>query len=268
MFDSLKRAWHAVTGGNEPSIPNELWQRTLAEHHFLQRLSDDDKTHLREQCQQFLARKEFHAVPPLVLTDDIALAIAAQACLPVLKLDGGVSLYDGWVGIVLHADEVVATREWMDEDGVVHEFDEPLSGEALEGGPVTLSWRDVRMASTAYQPEHETAHDEVDAESYNVVIHEFTHKLDMLDGEVNGAPPLPAPAARAHWLAVLHDEYARFCTAVDSGEDTYLDPYAAEHESEFFAVASEAYFVDAARFKAAHPALYNLLNSYYIQDTA
>jgi Mlc titration factor MtfA (ptsG expression regulator) len=263
MWHGLKRAWLAATGTAEPEIPQALWQRTLTDHHFLQRLNADELVRLRALCQQFLASKEFHAVPPLELTDDIALAIAVQACLPVLNLPGGVANYSGWVGIVLHAGEVVASREWMDDDGVVHTFDEPLTGEALEGGPVTLSWHDVRLAASSYAS---AAHD-ADA-SYNVVIHEFTHKLDMLNGEVDGMPPLATRAARDEWQAVLHDEYTRFCTAVDLGVDTYLDPYAAEHESEFFAVASEAFFVDGAQFKAVHPAMYELLRSYFQQDTA
>jgi hypothetical protein len=87
------------------------------------------------------------------------------------------------VGIVVHPDEVVAQREVMDDDGVVHAYDEVLAGEAMEGGPVMLSWRDVADAG-------ETA-----ASGYNVVIHEFAHVLDMGDGAADGCA---APAGGLH----------------------------------------------------------------------
>ncbi|MDE2047735.1 MAG: zinc-dependent peptidase [Betaproteobacteria bacterium] len=248
MWQALRRA----LGLGPRAIPDELWADTLRAYPFLQRLPAADQAALRALCGQFLARKEFHAIAPLQLTDAMALAVAAQACLPVLRL--GLQHYDGWVGIVLHADEVVAPREVMDDDGVVHEYDETLSGEAMEGGPVMLSWTDVQMAGQG--------------DAYNVVIHEFVHKLDMADGEVNGVPALPSRAAREHWVSVLSRDYARLCSRVQRGRRTYLDPYAAEHVSEFFAVASEAFFVDAAAFKAEHASLYELFAGFYQQRPA
>lgn len=250
MLQALKRA----LGLGPRPIPDALWQATVAAYPFLAALSAADQQALRELCMQFLAHKEFHAIAPLTLTDAMALDIAAQACLPVLRL--GLRYYEGWVGIVLHADEVVAPREVMDEDGVVHQYDETLSGEAMEGGPVMLSWTDVRMARQSH------------AEAYNVVVHEFVHKLDMADGEVNGAPPLPSRAAHDAWMAVMEREYSRFCSDVRRRRATYLDPYAAGHVSEFFAVASEAFFVDAQAFKAEHPALYELFAGFYLQRPA
>jgi Mlc titration factor MtfA (ptsG expression regulator) len=250
MWSALKRA----LGLGARPIPDALWLHTLQRYPFLGALPAPDQAALRAMSAQFLARKEFHAVAPLALTDEMAVAVAAQACLPVLRL--GLRLYDGWVGIVLHADEVVAPREVMDEDGVVHRYDETLSGEAMEGGPVMLSWTDVEMAAESH----------VDA--YNVVVHEFVHKIDMADGEVDGVPPLPSAAARAAWLRVMQAEYDAFCRAVDRGDPTYLDPYASEHISEFFAVASEAFFVDARQFRAAHAALYELFAGYFRQRPA
>ena len=119
-----------------------------------------------------------------------------------------------------------------------------------------LSWRDVASAGDA-------AH-----EGYNVVIHEFVHKLDMRDGTPDGVPLLPSAAARERWLAVLEPAWADFCERVDAGEETLLDPYGAEAIDEFFAVASEVFFVDAASLRAEHPALYTLLAGYFRQDPA
>jgi MtfA peptidase len=184
------------------------------------------------------------------------LSVAVQACLPVLEL--GIDQYDGFVGIVMHADAVVARREVTDDDGIVHRYDEVLAGEAMEGGPVMLSWADVQGGGDDEQP----------PTAYNVVIHEFAHVLDMRDGAADGVPLLPNTQAREAWLGVLMPEYDRFCERVVCGYQTVLDAYAAEAPDEFFAVASEAFFVTPRELMEEQPALYRLLSSYYRQDPA
>jgi Mlc titration factor MtfA (ptsG expression regulator) len=134
----------------------------------------------------------------------------------------------------MHRDEVVAQRSWMDDDGVVHEYDEALTGEAMSGGPVMLTWADVRDAAEGADW------------GYNVVIHEFAHVLDMADGTADGVPPLPDLTARESWIEVIDTAYEAFCDLVDSGVETVLDPYGAEAPEEFFAVAVEAFFVTSA----------------------
>ena len=230
-------------------IPELLWQLTLARFPFLQRRSAADRQTLREMATLFLAQKEFTGANGFEVTDEIAVAVAAQACLSILRL--GLHCYDGFVGIVMHDDEVVARREVIDEDGVVHHYDEALTGEAMENGPVMLSWRDV-----------EAAGDSAD-HGYNVVIHEFAHVLDMRDGMADGVPLLESRAARKAWLTVLTAEYERLCERLDRGEETRIDPYAAESIEEFFAVASEVFFVAPSHLIEEHPRLYKLLRGYY-----
>lgn len=236
------------------AIPEDLWRLTLARFPFLVHRPADDLQRLRELATLFLADKEFAGMQGLEIDDGMAVAIAAQACLPILRL--GLSQYDAFKGIVVHPDVVVARREVMDEDGIVHHYDEELSGEAMEGGPVMLSWRDVADAGDSA------------AWGYNVVIHEFAHVLDMRDGAPDGVPLLPNRAARERWLAVLEPQWQDFCARVDAGEDTLIDPYGAEAIDEFFAVASEVFFVDAVALRAEHPELYELLAAYYRQDPA
>lgn len=238
------------------AIPDDLWKRTLVRYPFLQRRDAADAAELRRLTSLFLDRKEFSAAGGLKLTDAIVVSIAAQAVLPVLRL--GLGCYDGFVGIVVHPDQVVARREVADEDGIVHAYDEPLAGEAMEGGPVMLSWRDVRSAGQAAGA----------GAAYNVVIHEFAHVLDMADGLANGVPRLPPELSATEWALTLQAEYAAFVQRVDAGEDTVLDPYGAEAEEEFFAVASEAFFVSPDAMKKEHPALYGVLSRYYRQDPA
>jgi len=236
------------------AIPQAIWQLTLARYPFLAWRDADDLAELRRLSSLFLDSKEFSGAHGLQVSDEMAVAIAAQACLPVLRL--GLRPYDGFVGIVVQPDEVQVRHEFVDDDGIVHEYDDVLAGEAMEGGPVMLSWRDVSEAGESAEW------------GYNVVVHEFAHVLDMGDGLADGIPPLPSAAARQRWQAVLMTDYETFCQRVDAGEETTLDPYGAESPEEFFAVASEAFFVAPQYMRAEHPALYDLLAGFYCQDPA
>jgi Mlc titration factor MtfA (ptsG expression regulator) len=246
------------------AIPDDLWKRTLVRYPFLRRRNPVDEAELRRLTSLFLDRKEFHAVGGLRLTDRMAVTIAAQACLPVLRL--GLARYDGFVGIVVHPAPVRAPREQADEAGVVHAWEEELAGEAQEGGPVMLSWHDVAQAGASA------------AAGVNVVIHEFAHVLDMEGGGADGVPRLPEDIAPADWQRVMAAEYEAFTERVQAADegrappetlhDAALDPYGAQAPEEFFAVASEAFFVNAQPLLAQHPALYALLARFYQQDPA
>jgi Mlc titration factor MtfA (ptsG expression regulator) len=234
-------------------IPDGLWATVLERHRFLARRPTADVERLRRMAGEFLATKEFHGAKGFVVTDEVALSIAAQAVLPVLNL--GLAWYDDFVGIVVHADEVVARRTAMDDAGVVHHWHEVIAGEAMEGGPVMLSWQDVAGTDPR-------AHG-----NYNVVIHEFIHKIDMRDGQANGCPPMPAAARRA-WREVMQREYEAFREKAIiaerfGGEPTWLDPYGAQSIDEFFAVACEAYFVAPQRFAEEHAALAALFDKFF-----
>ena len=236
------------------AIPDALWHTTLGRYPFLAQLSGAEQAHLRALSCRFLTQKEFHGAQGMVITDEIAVTIAAQACLPVLRL--GLGWYDDFVGIVVHPGQMLARRERTDEIGVVHRYSEVLAGEAMERGPVTLSWQDVAAAG------------ESAGQGYNVVIHEFVHKIDMRDGAPDGCPPLPSRAAHATWQAVMKPAYQTFREKVAmaerfGGEPPWLDAYGAESPVEFFAVACEAYFVNRQRFTQDFPALTTLFDQFF-----
>src|SRR5882724_12919892 len=174
-------------------IADDAWLAATSVLPFLARLTDDEGIRLRTLAEQFLAQKEMAGAGELELTAEIQVHIAVQACLPILNL--GLGWYRGWSSIVVYPSEFLVPRRLHDEAGVVHEYVEPISGEAWEGGPVLLSWDDAARAGTAA------------GAAYSVVIHEFTHKLDMLDGEANGCPPLDAKLHagldRARWQTTL-----------------------------------------------------------------
>jgi MtfA peptidase len=248
------RRWRRARTLERRAIPDPLWQLTLARYPFLAARPGDKVATLREMATLFLAAKEFSGGGGLVVSDDMAVAIAAQACLPALEL--GLSWFDGFVGIVVHPDAVVARREHEDEIGVVHTYDEELSGEAMHGGPVMLAWRDVDEAGASA------------AEGYNVVVHEFAHVIDMRGGFTAGAETADRSSERGRWLRALVLEHERFARRVDRDEETFLDPYGADALEEFFAVGSEAFFVAPDTLIREQPRLYRLLAEIYRQDPA
>ncbi|ATG20213.1 hypothetical protein CO705_10175 [Ralstonia pickettii] len=252
------------------AIADALWSRTLAGLPFLLNWPQADLLRLRETATLFIAEKEFTTTQGLPLTDEMVISIAVQASVPVLEL--GIAWYRGWHGVVIYPGEFVIRKEVMDEDGVVHDVREEASGEAWEHGPVILSWEDIELGGAPPEP---------GAQPYNVVVHEFAHKLDMLNGESDGIPAfssrLHADVDREQWADALYAEYEAFagrCEQVPERRwDTdpilsLLDPYGAQHPAEFFAVASEVFFVEPVALLEALPSLYALLQAFYLQDPA
>ena len=254
----LRQAWKRRRDDavcRKRAIPEALWQLSVHRYPFIAARTHDELMRLRRLSTLFLADKEFSGAGGMCVTDEVAVAVALQACLPILNL--GLSYYDGLKSIVLHPDEVLAQRVEMDENGVVHEYAEPLSGEAMQGGPVMLSWRDVAEA------------DETAASAYNVVIHEFAHVLDMSQhGERARCLTPESRLLQQQWLHALSKEYRGFADAVERETHSVLDPYGAQSLQEFFAVASEAFFVQPIELQQAHSNLYALMRDHYLQDPA
>ena len=249
MFDRLRR-WLGHSDRTAPEIDEALWQRAEERLPFLDFLAPGQRARLRNLARGFLAGKEFHGAHGLEITDEMMLTIALQACLPIMRI--GLEAYREWVGIVVYPGEIVIPRREVDDTGVVHEFNDEVLGEAWQHGPVLLSWETGA--------EH--------AGHVNVVIHEFAHKLDMLNGGADGFPPLPPDMSREDWARDFSRAYDTFCRALDMGLPTVLDPYAGEHPAEFFAVASESFFEAPSALLGAHPAVYKQLSQLYGSDPA
>ena len=243
------RSWRRRRVLQRHRVDAALWERATTGLVSLGHLSGREIEKLKGLILLFLAEKQFASGAGLEISDEMRVSIAAQACLPILEL--GLDWYSGWTGIVVYPGDFRVQREEIDEHGVVHRWDDELAGEAVPGGPVVLSWD-----AAAHDP------------AINVVIHEFAHKLDMLDGEVDGIPPLHAGMDRRAWRAALKEAYEGFCDALERGKDTWLDPYAAEHVSEFFAVISEAFFQEPRETARRYPDLYEQLKLFYRQDPA
>ncbi|MES2945670.1 MAG: M90 family metallopeptidase [Pseudomonadota bacterium] len=260
VLSHLQGWWFALAqrlGQSPKPIPEQLWRQTLADYPFLARLPKQDRLRLRELTGRFLMRKEFTGAHGLLVTDAMAVAIAAQACLPILHMGkNGLKLYDDFKGIVLHPGAMLARRQTTDAAGVVHFYEEVLAGEAMHGGPVTLSWQDVAASG------------ESAVQGHNVVIHEFVHKIDMADGGPNGCPPLASQADRKAWRAVMTPAFDRFRQQIVmaerfGGESPWLDAYGAQSPVEFFAVTAEAYFVNRERFEQDFADLTALFDNFF-----
>ena len=249
VFDLFK-TWRRRRALRRATLDETLWLRVTGSLPFLQGLTPAEAQRLHDYAVLFLDDKEMHGARGFVLTDEVRLSIAVQACLPILNL--GLDAYQGWVGIVIYPGEFKVRREEMDASGVVHEYDDELSGEAWPGGPVILSWQDVELG----------------AAGYNVVIHEFAHKLHMTGGDMDDFPLPHAHMDREQWLAAWDKAYDEFCAQVDRGMDTVIDPYASEQPAEFFAVLSEAFFTLPQPVRSIYPGLYAQLALFYKQDPA
>ena len=249
MFGLLK-SWRRKRALRRVTLDPALWRQVTGELPFLQGLTAQEIQRLHDCTVLFLQEKEMHGARGFIPTDAVRLSIAVQACLPILNL--GLDAYQGWVGIVIYPGEFKVRREEMDASGVVHEYDDELSGEAWPGGPVILSWQDIKLG----------------AAGYNVVIHEFAHKLHMSRGDMDDFPQPHAHMDRERWLAAWDEAYHRFCDEVDRGRETLIDPYASEQPAEFFAVLSEAFFTLPQAVRSIYPALYAQLTLFYRQDPA
>lgn len=230
------------------TLDERQWQAVVEHFPFTRALTEAEKARLRDWVILFLHEKSIAAAGDLELSAEMRISIATQACMLILGLD--LDYYRDWAEVIVYPDEFVARYEYMDDDGVVHEVEEPKSGESWLTGPVILSWADVQMRG----------------HGYNVVIHEFTHKLDMLNGDANGFPPLHADMKREDWVSAFTAAYEHFCGRVDREEATAIDSYAAESPAEFFAVISEAFFEMPETVRSEYPAVYRQLAAFYRQD--
>jgi Mlc titration factor MtfA (ptsG expression regulator) len=247
-------------------IDPALWSEATAGWLFLRGVPEEANQRLKAHSERFLAMKHFSGTHGLEVDARMQVEIAAQACILVLEI--GIEWYEGWSEVIVYPSQFAPEREVMDEDGVVHLTNDPMSGEAWLGGPVVLSYEDVALAGD----------EERRVAGYNVVIHEFAHKLDMRHGEPNGFPPLHEGMDPGLWKAAFSSAYRDFCARVDAADrlpgaraqaalDALpLDPYAAESAGEFFAVASEGFFETPELLGPAYPAVYEQLKRFYKQD--
>ena len=229
-------------------------ERTVVDRYvpYVRCLPADLRRELEGLMRVFLTEKYFEGCGGIDITEEMRLAIAAQAC--VLLLGRETDVYPVLSSVLVYPSAYLAPEAVLNPDGVVDETPEERIGESWVHGSVVLSWEDVERGGVV--------------DGVNVVYHEFAHQLDHESGGDDGAPALSDESMRRRWFAVMTAAYAELVRAVDAGEPTFLDEYGAESPAEFFAVATECFFELPGEMRMRHPDLYDLLADFYRQDPA
>ena len=213
-------------------------------------LDEDERDRLVGVTSEIVQMMRWESARGFELTDDMVLTIAGHAALPVLEL--GADLYRSVSTVIVHPRTIVMTGTRPGPAGTMSDEPDYLLGEAHYRGPVLLAW--AAVVRQAMRPQR----------GEDVVIHEFAHRLDMLDGLVDGTPPLDDDARR-RWVEVCTAEFEQLR---DGEPDPLLRRYGATDPGEFFAVASETFFTRPTELDEAKPALYSVLRDFYRQDPA
>ena len=234
----------------EASLPLPL--RAAIEHWVpvVAALPPAERRRLEGLVVAFLEEKQFVGCNGLEVTDEMRAAIAAQACLLLLGRRPG-RVYDELQSILVYPGAFWVEDEVHDEDGLVTRRRRDLAGEAWDSHRIILSWEDI--AEAARRP----------AEGYNVVLHEFAHHLDA-----EGLGLADTTRDAAAWHVELVEEFHALRQDVELGKDTWLDPYGAEDEAEFFAVVTEEFVECPVDLRDAYPRLYGLMRDFYGIDPA
>ena len=157
------------------SLDPDLWQRAVARVPWVNALDPARQARLRDLTARFVHEKAITPIGELALDDTQRVQLAALCCLPLLEF--GPEGLHGWTQLLVYPDAFRVNRTHVDAAGVLHEWDDELIGEAWETGPVILSWADVEADLASPR------------DGFCVAVHEIAHKIDALDGALDGTPP-------------------------------------------------------------------------------
>lgn len=220
-------------------------------------LDSHEAEQLRKLVQIFTAEKLWEGCGGLTLNDEIIVTIAAHACLLILNIPD--NFYNNVETVLVYPADVILPEQrpgFFENVLAPLEYGFPISGQAIQQGPVILSWERVLEDGYHY------------GTGFNVVYHEFAHKLDMEDGIADGIPRLRDRADYHDWVKTCSGEYLRLLKDVQKGKRSFLDEYGATDEAEFFAVATEQFFDQPSQLMQSAPELYRVLKKFYNQDPA
>ena len=215
-------------------------------------LSSDEQKQLRDDIRVFIAEKNWEGCGGQAINDEVQVTIAAYACLLILHIEH--NYYPNVESILVYPSGYQAKNRVADATGVVDEAPAHLLGTAWKQGPIALSWIDA--ATGAADPK----------DGHNVILHEFAHKLDLLDGAADGVPRLESDREYDRWADVMHAEYEELVQQSEHGKASLLDSYGATNAAEFFAVATECFFEKPVPMATTHTRLYEVMKAFYHQD--
>ena len=248
LREPLFTEWRRQRVRRQPFPPE--WRQTLRQRWpYFHTMPANLQLQLKKHVQVFLAEKPFIGCNGLVVTDEMRVTIAAQACL--LLLNRRSDCFANLRQILVYPGAFVVDKLHADGSGVLQEQRRALAGESWSQGQVILSWEDTLEGAL------------IPDDGHNVVIHEFAHQLDQANGTANGAPYLRGRGRRARWARVMSAEFALLQQRAANGQPSLLSDYGATDPAEFFAVASEVFFEQPQRLAAEHGALFRELSGLY-----
>lgn len=227
----------------------EAYRRVVQKIPHYGKLSQEDQKKIERSIRLFVSTKEFIG-KEMEITDEIRVTIAFYACLLLLHIDAA-NCYENLKTIIVYPFAMV-TEQVRANGGIYSKEEMVLSGQSAND-TVVISWHDARKE--AYHLRHE-----------NVVIHEFAHEIDMMDGEADGVPPLELSRYN-EWSQVMYTEFKKLNSVAlknrDWGKYKTIGAYAATNEAEFFAVITERFFESPDSLKHHFPDLYKELKDFY-----
>lgn len=251
-ISTFAQRWHLRHLLKKHPIPHHVWNAVTQRIAALKHLDSVERSQLRAFVTWFLYHKTISGAHGLEITAEMKITVSALASLPVLKL--GTAYLDGWSEVILYPGAFRTNHVQMDDSGVVHEDTHALSGQAWLHGPLILSWEDVQL--NAFTP----------LSGHNVVIHEIAHKLDGLNGAMNGMPPLHRTMLRKNWTQSFSKAYQDLHHQLTTGHPPSIGAYAATNPAEFFAVVSEYFFTAPQILSNHYPDVYRQLLQFYRQQ--
>jgi Mlc titration factor MtfA (ptsG expression regulator) len=214
-------------------------------------LPEELKHKLHGLVNVFLHDKVFSGYNGLEIDDEIRVTIAAQACM--LVLNRGEELYPSLKNIYVYPGAFRSDQ--VSSDGLVQTTETITRiGESWHRGHVVLSWQHSREGGLD------------DDDGHNVVYHEFAHQLDHEDGAIDGTPVLDDAQSYRNWRRVFSEEFLQLRERVSAHQASFIDPYGAVSEGEFFAVVTELFFERPREMAERHPELYDELRKFYRLD--
>ncbi|WP_286267855.1 zinc-dependent peptidase [Thalassotalea atypica] len=229
------------------------WRKIIQQRMpYFKQMPADLQLQLKQHIQVFVHEKNFVGCNGVIITDEIKITIAAQACL--LLLNRKTDYYPKLQTILVYPRAFIKQQQNTNGVGVQSIQQKVLAGESWEFGKVVLSWQDTIVGA------------EIPDDGQNVVIHEFAHQLDQENGKANGAPILGKAQSYAQWSAAFSTQFSLLQKQAAQGHPSLFDHYGASEPAEFFAVASEVFFERSQQFYAQFPTLYQQLREYYHVD--
>lgn len=233
------------------AVPSPEWLRAAEKTGLaLAHLDTEARDRLIDLAWRFDSKWSWEGVGGLDLTPDMRGHVSTLGSLLVLSIDPG--LLNDISAIIVGPAAQNRTANFRVSETIVTSDEVGVLGEARLHGPIRLAWDRV-LAEKAPGAKR------------SVVLHEFAHKIDMVDGVAGGTPPIARRADATAFEQVMAETMETVRTVDDP---TPLRRYAATNGAELFAVASETFFLNGPELRRRYRSLYEALRQFYRQDPA